>query len=50
MGNEERGEVLEGEGGVVRAIEWVGVEVEDGFTVGEGDDNHGFWWACAEED
>ena len=43
MGNEERGEVLEGEGGVVGAIEWVGVEVEDGFAVGGGDYNHGFW-------
>ena len=40
MGNEERGEVMEGEGGVVGAVEWVGVEVEDGFVVDRGD--HGF--------
>ena len=44
MGNEERGEVLEGEGGVVGAVEWVGVEVEDGFAVGGGGGgDHGFW-------
>ena len=44
MGNEERGEVVEGEGGVVRAVEWVGVEVEDGFAIGGGSGgNHGFW-------
>ena len=44
MGKEERGEVVEGEGGVVGAIEWVGVEVEDGFAVGGGGGgNHGFW-------
>ena len=43
MGNEERGEVLEGEGGVVGAVEWVGVEVEDGFAVGGGGGgDHGF--------
>ena len=44
MGNEERGEVVEGEGGVVRAVEWVGVEVEDGFAIGGGSGgNHRFW-------
>ena len=44
MGNEERGKVVEGEGGVVGVVEWVGVEVEDGFTVsGGGDGDHRFW-------
>ena len=44
MGNEERREVLEGEGGVVGAVEWVGVEVEDGFAIGGGGGgDHGFW-------
>ena len=44
MGIEERGKVVEGEGGVVGVIEWVGVEVEDGFTVsGGGDGDHRFW-------
>ena len=38
MGNKERGEVIEGEGGVAGAVEWVGVEVEDGFAVGGGGD------------
>ena len=44
MGNEERGKVVEGEGSVVGVVEWVGVEVEDGFTVsGGGDGDHRFW-------
>ena len=44
MGNEERGKVVEGEGGVVGVVEWVGVKVEDGFTVsGGGDGDHRFW-------
>ena len=35
---------MEGEGGVVGAIEWVWVEVEDGFAVGRGGGggDHGF--------
>ena len=44
MGNEERGKVVEGEGGVVGDVEWVGVKVEDDFTVsGGGDGDHRFW-------
>lgn len=41
LGFKERDKVVEGKGGIVGTIKWVGIEVEDGFSSGRrsgGDD------------
>lgn len=51
MGFEEGDEIVEGEGGGLRTVEWIGIEVKDGFSGGgRGGGNDGFREASADHD